>query len=112
MALGTGQVISLGCLIGLFLRFCLWEMTPELIKVYLHKLLPFIVSPLGLIILLIILGIAFRGSIMIILGCFVLLGSALPSPRVGLGSILVGFITNLNFPERVHCAQENIPVEG
>ena len=80
--------------------------------IYLHKLLPLIVSPLGLIILLIILGIAFRRSIMIILGCFVLFGSALPSPLVGLGSILVGFITNLNFPERVHCAQENIPVEG
>ena len=46
--------------------------------IYLHKLLPLIVSPLGLIILLIILGIAFRRSIMIILGCFVLLGSALP----------------------------------
>ena len=46
--------------------------------IYFHKLLPLIVSPLGLIILLTILGIAFRRSIMIILGCFVLLGSALP----------------------------------
>ena len=87
-------------------------MTSQFIMIYLHKLLLLIVSPLDLIILLIILGIAFRRSIMIILGSFVLLGSALPSPLMGLGSILVGFITNLNIPERVHCAQENIPVEG
>ena len=46
--------------------------------IYLHKLLPLIVSPLGLVVLLIILGIAFRRWIMIILSCFVLLGSALP----------------------------------
>ena len=87
-------------------------MTSQFIMIYLHGLLPLIVSPLGLIILLIVLGIAFRRSIMIILGCFVLLGSALLSLLVGLGSILIGSITNLNFPERVHCAQENIPVEG
>ncbi len=78
MNLGTGQVIELGCLIGFFLRFCIWEMTSQFIMIYLHRLLPLIVSPLGLIILLIILGIAFRRSITIILGCFVLLGSALP----------------------------------
>ena len=46
--------------------------------IYLHKLLPLIVSPLGLIILLIIFGIAFRRWRMIILSCFVLLASALP----------------------------------
>ena len=46
--------------------------------IYLHKLLPLIVSPLGLIVLLTVLGIAFRRWIMIILSCFVLLGSALP----------------------------------
>ena len=46
--------------------------------IYLHKLLPLIVSPLGLVVLLIIFGIAFRRRIMIILSCFVLLGSALP----------------------------------
>ena len=46
--------------------------------IYLHKLLPLIVSPLGLVVLLIILGIAFRQWIMIISSCFVLLGSALP----------------------------------
>ena len=46
--------------------------------IYLHKLLPLIVSPLGLVILLIILGVAFRRWKMIILSCFVLLGSALP----------------------------------
>ena len=46
--------------------------------IYLHKLLPLIVSPLGLVILLIILGIAFRRSIIVVLSCFVLLASALP----------------------------------
>ena len=46
--------------------------------IYLHKLLPLIVSPLGLIVLLIILGIAFRRWIVIILSFLVLLGSALP----------------------------------
>ena len=46
--------------------------------IYLHKLLPLIVSPLGSVILLIILGMAFRRWIMVVLSCFVLLASALP----------------------------------
>ena len=48
------------------------------IMIYLHKLLPLIVSPLGLVILLIILGMAFRRWIIVVLSCFVLLASALP----------------------------------
>lgn len=46
--------------------------------IYLHKLLPLIVSPLGLVIFLIILGVAFRRWIMIVISCFVFLTSALP----------------------------------
>ena len=46
--------------------------------IYLHKLLPLIVSPLGLVVLCIIMGIAFRRWIMIVVSCFLLLGSALP----------------------------------
>lgn len=46
--------------------------------IYLHKLLPLIVSPLGVVILLIILGITFRRWMMVVLSCFILLASALP----------------------------------
>ena len=46
--------------------------------IYLHKLLPLIFSPLGLIFVLIILGIIFRRWLMISLSCCVLLVSALP----------------------------------
>ena len=46
--------------------------------IYLHKFLPLIVSPLGLIILLIIAGVYFRRWWMITLSCFFLLLSSLP----------------------------------
>ena len=46
--------------------------------IYLHKLLPLIVSPLGLIILLLITGICLRRWWIITLSCFVLLLSSLP----------------------------------
>ena len=46
--------------------------------IYLHKFLPLIVSPLGIVVLLIIIGICFRKWWMISLSCFVLLISSLP----------------------------------
>ena len=46
--------------------------------IYLHKFLPLIVSPLGIVVLLIIIGIYFRKWWMISLSCFVLLISSLP----------------------------------
>lgn len=50
----------------------------NLVMIYLHKLLPLFVSPLGLIIFLIITGVYFRQWWMIALSCFVLLLSSLP----------------------------------
>ena len=46
--------------------------------IYLHKLLPLIASPLGLVVFLIITGICWRRWWMITLSCFVLLLSSLP----------------------------------
>ena len=46
--------------------------------IYLHKLLPLIISPLGLVIFLIIIGICLRRWWIITLSCFVLLLSSLP----------------------------------
>ena len=46
--------------------------------IYMHKLLPLIVSPLGLVIFLMMVGMVFRRWRVIILSCFVLLASALP----------------------------------
>jgi uncharacterized SAM-binding protein YcdF (DUF218 family) len=46
--------------------------------IYLHKLLPLIVSPLGLVVFLVITGICFRRWWMITFSCFVLLLSSLP----------------------------------
>ena len=46
--------------------------------IYLHKLLPLIVSPLGLVVFLVITGICLRRWWIITLSCFVLLLSSLP----------------------------------
>ena len=46
--------------------------------IYLHKLLPLIISPLGLVVFLIITGICLRRWWIITLSCFVLLLSSLP----------------------------------
>ena len=46
--------------------------------IYLHKLLPLIISPLGLVVFLIITGICLRRWWLITLSCFVLLLSSLP----------------------------------
>ena len=46
--------------------------------IYLHKLLPLIVSPLGLVVFLVITGICLRRRWVITLSCFVLLLSSLP----------------------------------
>jgi uncharacterized SAM-binding protein YcdF (DUF218 family) len=46
--------------------------------IYLHKLLPLIISPLGLVVFLIVTGICLRRWWMITLSCFVLLLSSLP----------------------------------
>ena len=46
--------------------------------IYLHKLLPLIASPLGLIVFLLLMGLAYRRRILIILGCFLFVISSLP----------------------------------
>jgi uncharacterized SAM-binding protein YcdF (DUF218 family) len=46
--------------------------------IYLHKLLPLIVSPLGLVVFLVIMGVCLRRWWVITLSCFVLLLSSLP----------------------------------
>ena len=54
------------------------KLDPQLIMIYLHKILPLIVSPLGLIVFLVIAGICLRRWWLIALSCFVLLLTSLP----------------------------------
>ena len=59
-------------------RFAPSKLDCQLIMIYLHKLLPLIISPLGLVVLLMIVGICLRRWWIIILSCFVLLLSSFP----------------------------------